>query len=253
MEEMSKQEKDVLCKIHDASPRLDYVTQKVACADGSFCEMYLIPPEERFEVFKQCWPFELGNITENSILVDIHSQQSVLVKELCVIRYKDRNIIVSPHYPETGGMAVDLIDIMQGPELLKSDPDKPVAVVSTIKRKKKSAPKFSEDEKWFLDSVRKICCMTDGTDHAWKELDNGLFITLEGASEKTEEGDIDIYACAYLTNEISSDGYCSGEVLADAYPDNGCTDLEVVDKYRYLLKQAEEIEEAKKEFNNEEH
>ena len=43
------------------------------------------------------------------MIFDLHERRTFKVRDSLVIRYKERNLIVSPFYQKSGGMAVDFL------------------------------------------------------------------------------------------------------------------------------------------------
>ena len=91
--------------------------------------------EDRVKVFKECWPYETNiEFTEDTVFIDIHSKTPFRVTDMRILRYKNRNVIVPPEYPLTGGMVVDLIYPETLEESLDDEEDDTVVIVSKISK-----------------------------------------------------------------------------------------------------------------------
>ena len=107
-QEMSAQEKHVLCVLLPESPELPYPTRELEMAYGPNATEYVIPEERRAEVLRELFPFgECPDIDDT--LYDIHERKYFKANEYRVIREYNRNMLVSPYYPISGGMVVDWI------------------------------------------------------------------------------------------------------------------------------------------------
>lgn len=108
-EEWSPDEKATLCSIVKESEPLPYPLIKTKMANGTFEQVYLIPEGLTDALIAQLWPFvEVPKADE--VLYDIHAEAMVRMKDCLVIRYNNRNLLVSSNYPKSGGMSVDLSD-----------------------------------------------------------------------------------------------------------------------------------------------
>jgi|GEM_PF-1041539 len=104
--EMSPQEKDMLCILLPETPALSFPTRELEMAYGPNATEYVIPDEKREEVLKALFPFETCPGLEDT-LFDIHERKYFKTKEYRVIRERNRNMLVSPYFPSSGGMVVD--------------------------------------------------------------------------------------------------------------------------------------------------
>ena len=43
-------------------------------------------------------------------MLDIHENKTFVVRDFRVLRWKERNLLVSPFYPQSGGMVVDWVE-----------------------------------------------------------------------------------------------------------------------------------------------
>ena len=106
--EMSKGEKDLYCVIlPEIQPMLDYAVRKLEMAFGPAEQEYIIPAEDKEKVLKDLWPLAKDVPGMEDTRFDLHSEKEFLVKDYRVIRCRERNMIVAPDYPHTGGMLVD--------------------------------------------------------------------------------------------------------------------------------------------------
>ena len=115
----SAQEKDVIKGLQPEAPELPYRKEIVTCKDGSKCRLYKIPQEDVLKIINEIFPYELHKqFTKNSKVYDLHSRNTYNVTELRILRWSRRNVVVSPDYPNTGGMVVDLM-----PPEMRDDPE----------------------------------------------------------------------------------------------------------------------------------
>ena len=109
---MSKPEKEMLCIMQPEAKELPYPLRPLKMAYGPDALEYVIPQKEIAEVLKKIYPFvPCPEITEERF--DIHEQKSFCIKDFRVIRERNRNFLVSPYFPRSGGMVVDWLPIGQ--------------------------------------------------------------------------------------------------------------------------------------------
>ncbi len=108
--EMSAPEKSILCSIVRESDELPYPLRPLEMAFGPAEQVYDIPEEARAEVFQNVWPFVECPAMDDE-RYDLHERKTFRFHEAQVIRYKDRNLMVSPYYAHSGGMAVDFLTL----------------------------------------------------------------------------------------------------------------------------------------------
>lgn len=113
--EMSMMEKQVLERLLSPAPPLPYATRAMKMAYGPDAIEYIIPDGEREKVLCELYPFE-GCPAMDDVLFDIHQRRFFKTAEFRVIRERGRNMLVSPYYPQSGGMVVDWVDT---PEISK--------------------------------------------------------------------------------------------------------------------------------------
>ena len=106
--EMSRPEKQMLCIIVKESEPLPYPLKPLKMAHGPDEQVYDIPDEDKAAVFGEVWPFH-GCPALDDLRLDLHEQRLFKFREAQVIRYDGRNLIVSPFYAHSGGMAVDFL------------------------------------------------------------------------------------------------------------------------------------------------
>lgn len=107
-QEMSKQEKMLLLSIIPEQPKLPYDLEDWIGSDGVTYQKYVIPDDKRQEVLDNTFPFTpVPKIDET--MIDLHTEKDFIVKDYAIIRYANRNIVVSPYFNEKGGMSVDWI------------------------------------------------------------------------------------------------------------------------------------------------
>ena len=111
-EVMSAPEKDMLCLIQDEEEPLDFPLHPLKMAYGPDAQEYEIPNDERENVLQKLYPFTpCPKLTEKRL--DIHEQKEFVIQDYRVIRERNRNFLVSPYYPRSGGMVVDWMPIGQ--------------------------------------------------------------------------------------------------------------------------------------------
>ena len=91
---------------------------------------YEIPEEDKQKVLDDLWPF-MEKPALNSKCYDIHEEKVVNVKDYFVIRFNERNMIVSPCYFTSGGTVLDMALSIRKAKRVGSDYF--VTVVSKIK------------------------------------------------------------------------------------------------------------------------
>ena len=112
-------EKFVLCQLVKESPLLDFPLLKrerrPAEPEGYVMDpVYIIPDDKRAALYPALVPFvEVPEM--DAPLYDLHSKKLTSLRKCQVIRYKERNLLVSEFYYATGGMLVDLIDPRNAP------------------------------------------------------------------------------------------------------------------------------------------
>ncbi len=106
--EMSLPEKQMLCLIVAESDPLPYPLNPLRMAAGPDEQVYDIPEEAKAAVFGEVWPFHGCPALEDERF-DIHENKVFVFRDAQIIRYKGRNLMVSPYYAQSGGMAVDFL------------------------------------------------------------------------------------------------------------------------------------------------
>lgn len=103
---MSEPEKEILSMILPEAEPLPFPLHPLKMAYGPDAQEYAIPQDEKGEILKELYPFfPCPKMTEERF--DIHEQKKFFVKDFRVIRERNRNMLVSPYYPNSGGMLVD--------------------------------------------------------------------------------------------------------------------------------------------------
>lgn len=106
---VSSQEKQIMAMILPPMPELPYPLKIMPMWKGEPALEYDIPDGDREKVFRQIYPFKpCPQMDEYRF--DLHSEKTFQIREYRVIRELDRNLLVSPYYPESGGMVVDWMD-----------------------------------------------------------------------------------------------------------------------------------------------
>ena len=107
-DEMSPGEKRILCALVEKSEPLPYPLKTLEMAKGPAEQVYDIPEEDKARVFEEIYPFTPCPDLDDE-LFDLHEEKLFRFREARVIRCRDRNLLVSPHYAHSGGMTVDFM------------------------------------------------------------------------------------------------------------------------------------------------
>lgn len=112
MNERSLPEKEMIAQIMDEAPPLPYklVRHKTEYNGEVVMEdrIYIIPDDKKQEVLEALWCFTPTPKLED-VFFDIHENKCFTLKDYRVIRWKGRNIIVSPYYLKSGGTILDFV------------------------------------------------------------------------------------------------------------------------------------------------
>jgi hypothetical protein len=104
----SKAEKEIYAQIHPEDERLPYPLCKHESAGWDDEWVYRIPVKDKQAVLDALWPFT-NKPKLDDIMFDIHEGKTFTVRDFKVIRYDNRNMIVSPYYCSQGGTCLDFI------------------------------------------------------------------------------------------------------------------------------------------------
>lgn len=115
--EMSLPEKEILCVMLKESDLLPLETRPLKMRYGKPETEYVIPDDKRKEILKQVCPFNIVPALEDE-MYDIHEDKFFTVRDYRVIRCRNRNMLVSPYYPISGGMIVDWVPKEQAAETM---------------------------------------------------------------------------------------------------------------------------------------
>ncbi len=105
---MSLPEKSMLCMMVDAAPELPYPLKPLQMAYGPDEQVYDIPEDAKPGILDDLYPFCPAPRPDSEVF-DLHEQKCFVFRDAQVIRYNGRNLIVSPYYARSGGMAVDFL------------------------------------------------------------------------------------------------------------------------------------------------
>lgn len=105
--ERSRMEKNLLIALFKEEPPLPFKLTVHHSERYGDEEYYIIPDDKKEEVLTKLWPFTPTPKMDQRIL-DIHQNDFLQFKECNVIRWKNRNVIVSKFYFKTGGCCIDL-------------------------------------------------------------------------------------------------------------------------------------------------
>ena len=92
-------------KLNLTDERLPFPTKLVQAPIG-IVEEYIIPYDKKKEVLKKLYPFTPVPSLE-ATMTDIHENKKFKVKEFCVTREGEVNVLVSPYYFISGGTVID--------------------------------------------------------------------------------------------------------------------------------------------------
>lgn len=95
--------------LHNPETGEQYTTVTTQAVNGEDQTIYLIPYHQMEDVVRKLWPFE-EELRFDMPYIDLHSGKEVYLKNISVIRMRDRNVLVAPDYLSTGGMVVDLVN-----------------------------------------------------------------------------------------------------------------------------------------------
>lgn len=105
-DEFSVMEKQLLMQILPPMPELPLPTMALHPRKGPVTTEYVIPEAMRQQLLQSLYPFtNCPKLSETRF--DLHAQRSFVVRQYRIIREHERNFLVSPYYPGTGGMVVD--------------------------------------------------------------------------------------------------------------------------------------------------
>lgn len=108
-DEMSLQEKGVLCIMLPEAEPLPFSLKELKMAYGPAEEVYDIPKDDKPAALRDAWPFACACPSMEDELFDLHEEKCFKFRDAQIIRYSGRNMMVSPYYASTGGMAVDFV------------------------------------------------------------------------------------------------------------------------------------------------
>lgn len=107
--EMSLDEKMMGLLITGERPELPYPLRELKCADGTVQMAYEIPDDDKEKVFGDVWPFAPTPRLDD-VMFDLHEKREFKVRDFIVIRWRGGNLVASPYFAHSGGMAVDFVD-----------------------------------------------------------------------------------------------------------------------------------------------
>jgi len=106
---MSPGEKEILCMMVSPEPQLPFPLVDMHLANGDTEKEYVIPDEQREQIFEELFPF-VPRPDLDDVMLDIHENKTFVVRDFRVLRWEGRNLLVSPYYPHSGGMVVDWME-----------------------------------------------------------------------------------------------------------------------------------------------
>lgn len=85
---------------------MDFPLRDLKMSNGSVEQEYDIPEDRKAAVFSTLYIFDRQPKLDD-LRFDIHEGKPFRVRDCRVIRCRNRNMLVSPYYPRSGGMVVD--------------------------------------------------------------------------------------------------------------------------------------------------
>ena len=108
--EMSLTEKKMCLMIAGERPELPYPLRDLKCADGTVQKVYDIPDADKEKVFSELWPL-VPEPGIDDVMFDLHEKKEFKVRDFIVIRWHGGNLVASPYFAHSGGMAVDFVEL----------------------------------------------------------------------------------------------------------------------------------------------
>ena len=112
MNERSLPEKEMIAQIVNEEPPLPFklIKHETKYNDEVVMEdyIYVIPDDKKQEVLEALWPFTPLPKLED-VFFDIHESKCFTLKDFKVIRWNNRNIIVSQYFMKSGGTVIDFV------------------------------------------------------------------------------------------------------------------------------------------------
>lgn len=106
--ERSIKEMEILCKVIPETPPFQCELKKHHSEEYGDEEYYEIPEEDKERFIKMAWPFSSSPKMDQELL-DLHSNKTFKFRECLIIRFHNRNIVVSPHFFHSGGTCLDFL------------------------------------------------------------------------------------------------------------------------------------------------
>ena len=104
----SEREKECIDMVVKEAERLPYPTKQMEDDVYETEELYIIPEENKKTLLYMLWPF-MDRIQWDDILWDIHEEAYTYFKDCLIIRWNNRNVIVSEFYFHSGGTMLDIV------------------------------------------------------------------------------------------------------------------------------------------------
>ena len=106
----SGNEKALMDSFHLPSEQFPYPLKTVESKAFGTLQVYDIPECDKGKMLKLMYPFcPLPKM--NGYYLDIHQDEKFRISDFMIIRDGGKNYLVSPYYPESGGMAVDWVEV----------------------------------------------------------------------------------------------------------------------------------------------
>lgn len=106
----SEAEKGMIAAFTQKAGQLPWPLKTIELGNGCHEQVYDIPEDKMYDAVVQCWPFTDDSIPpRGGELFDIHEHKRVVIDKCLILRFKERNIVVSPYYAKSGGTVIDLV------------------------------------------------------------------------------------------------------------------------------------------------
>ena len=106
---LGRQERQILMKLMGPQSRLDYPTEPLEMANGCIVEKYIIPDKDRSDVLRMLYPFTEPPALD-AVLIDIHTESPFAVRDYLATREGGLNFLAAPRYAEAGGTVLDWVE-----------------------------------------------------------------------------------------------------------------------------------------------
>ena len=163
----SGSEKELMDTFHLPSEQFPYPLRTVESKIFGTVTVYDIPECDKGKMLKLMYPFyPLPKM--NGYYFDIHQNEKFKVSDFLIIRDGGKNYLVSPYYPESGGMAVDWLDVRRAEAFEEHE----------LNSKYGTIPLYAEDNKveiFNMPDTERIPLLKDVLSEYGKFRENAIF------------------------------------------------------------------------------